>query len=88
MGCRISLKIYFLHSHLDFFPPKLGAMIDEHAERFPKDISKMKSNYQGKWNCSLRRLKTWLLSTMKEILTCFFHFMDAQNLVAEHYERG
>ena len=23
-GCRMSLKIHFLHSHLNFFPPNLG----------------------------------------------------------------
>ncbi|UYV75034.1 hypothetical protein LAZ67_12002195 [Cordylochernes scorpioides] len=33
-GCNMSLKIHFLHSHLDFFPDNLGAVIDEHGERF------------------------------------------------------
>ncbi|GBP90238.1 hypothetical protein EVAR_100685_1 [Eumeta japonica] len=30
----MSLKIHFLHSHLDFFPQNLGAVSDEHGERF------------------------------------------------------
>ena len=30
----MSLKIHFLHSHLDFFPENLGDESDEHAERF------------------------------------------------------
>ena len=34
MGCRMSLKIHFLHSHLNFFAPNLGAVSDEHGERF------------------------------------------------------
>ena len=34
MGCRISLKIHFLHSHLNFFPPNLRAVSDEYGERF------------------------------------------------------
>ena len=34
MGCRMSLKIHFLHSHLNFFPPNLGTVSDEHGERF------------------------------------------------------
>ena len=34
MRCRMSLKIHFLHSHLNFFPPNLGAVSDEHGERF------------------------------------------------------
>ena len=50
MGCRMSLKIHFLHSHPNFFSPILGAVSDEHGERFHQDITKMESNYQGKWN--------------------------------------
>ena len=34
MGCNTSLKIQFLHSHLDFFPPNLGAASKEHEKRF------------------------------------------------------
>jgi hypothetical protein len=34
MGCNMSLKVYFLGSHLDFFPENLGAVSDEHGERF------------------------------------------------------
>ena len=29
MGCRMSLKIHFLHSHLNFFLPNLGTVSDE-----------------------------------------------------------
>ena len=50
MGCRMSLKIHFLYSHLSFFPPNLGAVSDEHGARFYQDITNMESNYQGKWN--------------------------------------
>ena len=50
MGCRMSLKIHFLHSHLNFFLPNLGAVSDEHGERFHQDITKMENNYQDKWN--------------------------------------
>ena len=53
MGYRMSLKIHFLHSHLNFFPPKLGAVSDEHGERFHQDITKIESNYQGKWNSGM-----------------------------------
>ena len=57
MGCRMSLKIHFLHSHLNFFPPNLGAVSDEHGERFHQDITKMENNYQGKWNLVVYWLK-------------------------------
>ena len=49
MGCRMSLKIHFLHSHLKFFLLNLGVMGDEHGERLHQDITKMESNYQSKW---------------------------------------
>ena len=40
MGCRMSLKINFLHFYINFFPPNLGAVSDEHGERFHQDITK------------------------------------------------
>lgn len=49
LNCNMSLKIHFLDSHLDFFPENLGAVSDEHGERFHQDISKMEKRYQGKW---------------------------------------
>ena len=54
LGCNMSLKIHFLHSHLDFFPPppplSCGAVSDEHGERFHQDISVMEQKYQGHRN--------------------------------------
>ena len=50
MGCRMSLKIHFLHFHLNLFSPNLGAVSDEHGERFHQNITKKESTYQGKWN--------------------------------------
>jgi hypothetical protein len=49
-GCNMSLKVHFLDSHLDFFPENLGAVSDEHGERFHQDIYNMKKRYQGKWS--------------------------------------
>ncbi|GBP60811.1 hypothetical protein EVAR_85072_1 [Eumeta japonica] len=47
MGCNMSLKIHFLHSHLDFFPQNLGAVSDEHGERFHQDISNMEKGIKA-----------------------------------------
>jgi hypothetical protein len=47
MGCNMSLKVHFLGSHLDFFSENLGAVSDEHGERFHQDISNMEKWYQG-----------------------------------------
>jgi hypothetical protein len=33
LACNMSLKIHFLHSYLDIFPEKCGAVSDEHEER-------------------------------------------------------
>ena len=30
---NMSLEIYMIHSHLDFFPENMGAVSDEHGER-------------------------------------------------------
>ena len=61
MGSRISLKIHFLHSHLNFFQPNLEAVSDEHGKRFHQDITKMESNYQGKWKPGMMGDFCWML---------------------------
>ena len=48
LGCNMSLKIHFRHSHLDFFVENSCAMSDEHREHFHQDISAMEKRYQGK----------------------------------------
>jgi hypothetical protein len=48
MGCNNSLKIHSLRSHLDLYPPNLGAVSDEHGERFRQDISALGKSYAGK----------------------------------------
>ncbi|GBM81913.1 hypothetical protein AVEN_138580-1 [Araneus ventricosus] len=50
MGCNMSLKIHFLHSHLEFYPENLGSVSDKHGEQFHQDISNMGARYRGKWN--------------------------------------
>ena len=61
MGCWMSLKIHFLHSYLNFFPPNLGAVSDEHGERFHQYITKVESNYQGRWNPGMIGDFCWML---------------------------
>ncbi|GBN53257.1 hypothetical protein AVEN_77874-1 [Araneus ventricosus] len=50
MGCNMSLKIHFLHSHLEFYPENLESVSDEHGARFHQDISNMGARNRGKWN--------------------------------------
>lgn len=61
LGCNMSLKIHFLHSHLDFFPANLGDFSDEHGERFHQDISYMEKRYQGKWSPHMLADYCWTL---------------------------
>ncbi|UYV63053.1 hypothetical protein LAZ67_2002987 [Cordylochernes scorpioides] len=61
LGCNMSLKIHFLHSHLDFFPDNLGAVNGEHGERFHQDISSMEKRYQGKWSPGMLADYCWIL---------------------------
>ena len=58
----MSLKINFLHSHLDFFPENCGAVSDEHGERSHQDISLMEKRYEGKWNCAMLADYCWSLA--------------------------
>jgi hypothetical protein len=79
MGSRMSLKIHFLHSHLDFFPPNLGDVSDEHGERFHQDIAIMEKRYQGKFNPSMMGDYCWFLQRDTQVVhnrksKCFSHF--------------
>ena len=61
MGCNMSLKLHFLDSHLDFFPENMGAVSDEHGERFHQDISQLEKRYSGKWNPNFLADFCWTL---------------------------
>jgi hypothetical protein len=61
MGCNMSLEIQFLDSHLDFFPENLGAISDEHGERFHQDTSNMEMWYQYKWSLGMLADYCWTL---------------------------
>ena len=58
----MSLKIQFLHSHLDFFPENCSAVSDEHGERFHQDIYSMEKRYRRKWNCAMLADYCWTLA--------------------------
>jgi hypothetical protein len=53
------LKVSFLDSHLDFLPEILGAVGDEHGERFHQDISSTEKRCQGKWGPSMLADHCW-----------------------------
>jgi hypothetical protein len=63
LGCKMSLKLHFLFSHLDQFPENLGAVSEEQGERFHKDIKEMERRYQGRWSVSIMAYYCWMLKS-------------------------
>ena len=61
MGCRMSLKLHFLCSHLGFFQDNLGDFSEEHGERFHQDIEPMERRYQGRWDSAMMGDYVWCL---------------------------
>ena len=41
LGMNMSIKVHFLHSHMDQFPKNLGNVSDEQGEGFHQDIKIM-----------------------------------------------
>ena len=46
----MSIKVHFLHSHLDRFPHNLGDLSEKQGERFHQDMKVMEERYQGRWD--------------------------------------
>ena len=63
MGCNMFLGAHFIDSHLDLFPENLGAVSDEHGERFNQEISTMVKRYRGKWSSSMLADYCWILGS-------------------------
>lgn len=61
LGCNMSVKVHFLHSHLNYFPENLGAVSEEQGERFHQDIKTMEKRYQGRWNTNMMADYCWCL---------------------------
>ncbi|GBN81957.1 hypothetical protein AVEN_162341-1 [Araneus ventricosus] len=59
IGCNMSLKLHVLDSYLNFFPQNLGAISDEHGERFHQDISMFEKRFSGRWNRSILAEYCW-----------------------------
>ena len=50
MGCRMSLKLHILHSHIDEFKDNLGDYSEEQAERFHQDVKSYEERCKGQYN--------------------------------------
>lgn len=45
-GCKLSLKVNFLHSYIDYFPENLGAFSEEQDEKFHQDVRDIERHCQ------------------------------------------
>jgi hypothetical protein len=52
-GCNMSLKLHFLHFHLDYLPENLGNLSEERGERFYQEVKEMEGRYLGRWDVSM-----------------------------------
>ena len=57
----MSLKMHFLHSHLNFFFPNLGEVSDEQGEIFCHDMSVIERRYRGRFNAYIMGDFFWYL---------------------------
>ena len=57
----MSIKMHYLHSHLDCFPHNLGDLSEEQGERFHQDIKTMEERYQGRWDTHMMADYCWNL---------------------------
>ncbi|PNF13896.1 hypothetical protein B7P43_G10663, partial [Cryptotermes secundus] len=58
---NMSIKVHYLHSHLDSFPENLGDTSEEQGERFHQDIKTMEDRYQGRWDTHMMADYCWSL---------------------------
>ncbi|KAK3878535.1 hypothetical protein Pcinc_016834 [Petrolisthes cinctipes] len=56
---RMSVKMHFLRSHLDFFSNNCGDFSEEQGERFHKGIRVMEECYQGRWDVNFLADYCW-----------------------------
>lgn len=61
LGARMSVKMHFLRSHLDYFPENCGYFSEEQGERFHQDLRVMEERYQGRWDVKFLADYCWCL---------------------------
>jgi hypothetical protein len=62
LGCNMSLKLYFLALHLDYFPPNLEAVSEEQGESLHYDLKDVERRYQGRWDVNMMTDYCWSIA--------------------------
>ncbi|GBO44297.1 hypothetical protein AVEN_83804-1 [Araneus ventricosus] len=60
-GCKMSLKVHFLLSHINCFLENLGDSSEEQGERFHQDVRDIERRYQGRWDVNMLADYCWML---------------------------
>jgi len=60
LGARMSIKLHYLFSHLDWFPDNLGEVSKE-VERFHQAVKTMETRYHGRWDRHMMSDYCWSL---------------------------
>ena len=68
LAVNMSIKVYFLFSHIGRFPDNLGCYSEEQGERFQQDIKIMEEKYQCIWNKHTTADYCWNL--VRDVLSC------------------
>ena len=58
-GCKMSIKLHFLHSHLDEFPSNPGDVSNEQGEQFHQDLMTTEHRYQDRWDRNMMADYYW-----------------------------
>ena len=61
MGCRMSLKLHILHSHIDELKTNLGDYSEEQGERSHQDVKSFEKRYKSQYNENMMGDYIWNL---------------------------
>ena len=67
MGCRMSLKLHILHSHIDEFKDNMSDYSEEKDERFHYEVKLFEVRYKGQCNESMMGDYIWNLAHESEM---------------------
>ena len=59
--CKVSVKMHFLHLHLNYFLDNCGMFSEEQGKRFYQEITVMEERYKGQWNVNMIADYCWYL---------------------------
>ena len=82
LGCIMTIKVHYLHSHLEYFPENLGDFSEEQEERFHWDIKTLESRYQG--ICDKLLMADYCWSLEKDCPKLYSRMAKRKNLLNVH----